>query len=495
MNKLVLKPENKKGKINADIYGHFAEHLGRCIYGGFWVGEKSSISGTGGIRDDVVDALQKLEIPVMRWPGGCFADAYHWRDGIGPREVRPQTINTHWGDVVENNHFGTHEFFRLCNRLGAEAYIAGNVGSGTVKEMADWLEYITCDKDSAMSRLRRNNGQDKPWNLKYFGIGNENWGCGGNMRPEHYADLFRRYQTYVRDYGEGNIYKIACGANGDDYRWTEVLMEKAADYIDGLSLHYYTISGSWEDKDPATGFGKDKWVESLNKTLFMEELIKEHGAIMEKYDPEKKVGLIVDEWGSWYQVEEGTNPAFLYQQNTLRDALIAGINLNIFNRHCERVQMANIAQTVNVLQSMILTRGEKIILTPTYYVFEMYKVHQEAALIDVELECTKYESGGDSIPVLDVSASRNKEGEINITICNLNPDSCETIRIYFGDGNENYSKITGRILTAESPDAHNTFSFPDRVTTGDFKSFKLTARGLQTTIPDKSVVLLSLSEY
>ncbi|MFS8572711.1 MAG: alpha-N-arabinofuranosidase, partial [Clostridia bacterium] len=390
MNRVIIGADLGSVTIEKYIYGHFSEHLGRCIYEGYWVGEDSDIPNIRGIRKDVVEALKKLNPPVLRWPGGCFADEYHWMDGIGPREKRPTMVNTHWGGVTENNHFGTHEFMDLCELLGADPYICGNVGSGTVQEMAQWVEYITFDGKSPMADLRRQNGREEPWRLPFFGIGNENWGCGGNMRPEYYADLYRRYQTYVRHFGKNRIYKIACGPNGDDYRWTEVLMREAGAYMDGLSLHYYTVPGTWAKKGSATEFDEDEWFITLKKALRIEELIKRHSAIMDRYDPLKRVGLIVDEWGTWYDVEPGTNPAFLYQQNTVRDALVAGLHLNIFNNHAERVKMANIAQTVNVLQAMILTDGPKMIVTPTYHVFEMYKPHQGATLLPPWVEAERY---------------------------------------------------------------------------------------------------------
>jgi len=376
--RLTIAVDRPTGRIHREIYGHFAEHLGRCVYEGLWVGEESSIPNVQGIRRDVLEALKKLNVPVLRWPGGCFADEYHWKDGVGPRESRRRTINTHWGGVTETNEFGTHEFMLLCELLGCEPYISGNVGSGTVQEMQEWIEYITLESGSSMADWRRANGREKPWRLKYFGVGNENWGCGGNMRAEYYADVYRRYQTYVRHYGDNRVFRIACGANAGDYHWTETLMREAGRYMDGLSLHYYTVPGTWMHKGPATGFGEREWFATLNKALVMDELIRKHAAIMDKYDPEKRVALVVDEWGTWYDPEPGTNPAFLYQQNTMRDALVAGLTLHVFHRHCDRVRMANLAQVANVLQSVVLTDGPKMVLTPTYHVFEMFKEHQGA---------------------------------------------------------------------------------------------------------------------
>lgn len=490
--KVLVNADIKKGKINKNIYGHFSEHLGRCIYEGIWVGEDSEIENIKGYRADVIEALKKLKIPVLRWPGGCFADEYHWMDGIGPKEKRPYMINTHWGGVVENNHFGTHEFMELCDMIGAEPYICGNLGSGTVQEMQQWVEYMTFDGKSPMADLRRANGREEPWKLKYFGIGNENWGCGGNMRAEFYADLYKRYATYVRNFGDNVIYKIACGPSGGDYTWTEVLMREAGHLMNGLSLHYYTLpTNSWVgSKGSATEFDEEEWFKTLKHTLVMEELVTKHSTIMDKYDPEKKVALIVDEWGAWYDVEPGTNPGFLYQQNTLRDALIAGINLNIFNNHCDRVQMANIAQIVNVLQAVILTEGDKILLTPTYHVFDMYKVHQDAQLLSVDFENVDYSYGDEKIPQISISASQDENGKIHISICNLNPS--QGIKMDFEIRGADVKKIEGKILTASEINAMNTFEESNRVKIEVFKNAKIENNHAICEIPSKSVVVIEM---
>lgn len=490
MEKLYIHAEHKKSKIRKEIYGHFSEHLGRCIYEGIYVGENSPIPNTNGMRNDVVEALKKIKVPVLRWPGGCFADEYHWKDGIGPKEKRKKMINTHWGGVVEDNSFGTHEFMELCRQLECEPYITGNLGSGTVEEMQSWVEYMTFDGISPMAELRRQNGQEKPWRLKYFGIGNENWGCGGNMRPEYYSDLYRRYQTYVRNFGDNKIYKIACGPNTDDYNWTEVVMQLAGKFMDGLSLHYYTVPGdTWENKGSATEFDEKTWYKTLKKTLFMDELITRHSEIMNKYDPDKRVGLVVDEWGTWYDVEPGTHPGFLFQQNTMRDALVAAINLNIFNKHSDRVVMANIAQMVNVLQSVILTEGANMILTPTYHVFELYKEHQDAELLESAL--TTDEVGVDEyrVPNLHHSVSMDGEGKIHITICNLSLTESRTINAQITG--KTVKTVSGRILTGEM-NAHNTFDNPERVKPVEFKDFSLEKDELKFTLPPVSVVALTV---
>lgn len=491
MSKIVVNTDIKKGKINKNIYGNFAEHLGRCIYGGFWVGKDSEIPNINGIRKDVVEALKELKLPVLRWPGGCFADEYHWKDGIGNPEERPKMVNVHWGGVTENNHFGTHEFFELCELLGAEPYVCGNVGSGTVQEMREWVEYMTFDGESPMANLRAENGNKEPWKLTYFGVGNENWGCGGNMRPEYYADLYRRYSSYVRDFGDNKIFRIACGANGDDYNWTEVLMREAGKFMDGLSLHYYTVPGDfWLGKGSATDFSEEEWFMTMKKSMFMEELISKHSTIMDRYDPDKKVALIVDEWGTWFDVEPGTNPGFLYQQNTIRDALIAGINFNIFHEHCGRVQMANIAQAINVLQAVILTEGNKMILTPTYHAFNMYKVHQDAELIDLNIEAPDYVCGEDKISQVSATASMDAKGKIHISICNLSPSKSADIQCELrGDV---MSKVTGTILTTDAMNAHNTFEEPEKVSPKVFNGASIAEGKLTAVLPAMSLVTLEL---
>ncbi len=488
--KIIINADVKKGKINKNIYGQFSEHLGRCIYEGLWVGKDSPIPNTNGIRNDVVQALKELKIPVLRWPGGCFADEYHWKDGIGDPESRPKMINTHWGGVVENNHFGTHEFFELCEQLETEPYICGNVGSGSVQEMSEWVEYMTFDGVSPMAELRAKNGHEKPWKLKYFGVGNENWGCGGNMRPEYYSDLYRRYSTYTRNYKGNNLFKIAGGANTSDYNWTEVLMRESARLMDGLSLHYYTMPLSWEDKGSATVFDELLWFKTMEKILYMEELVVKHGTIMDKYDPDKRVGLIVDEWGTWFNAEPGTNPGFLYQQNTLRDALVAGVGLNIFNNHCDRVQMANIAQMINVLQAMILTEGDKIILTPTYHIFKMYKVHQDAELVSTSLECEDYVNGDKSVPQLNVSASIDDKGILHISLCNLNPS--ETVEVTSDLRGATYTKVSGTILAADKMNAYNSFNDPNSVVPAEFKDVTIEDNKLSIVMPPMSVIVLNV---
>jgi alpha-N-arabinofuranosidase len=428
---------------------------------------------------------------VLRWPGGCFADEYHWKEGIGPRQSRPAMINTHWGMVKETNAFGTHEFLDLCEQLGCEAYIAGNVGSGTVEEMQDWVEYMTSDADSEMGNLRRENGRDKPWRVKFFGVGNENWGCGGNMTPEYYSDLYNRFQTYVRSYSGNRIVKIACGPGSVNYHWIRTVLERSGRRMDAISLHHYVRgSGNWTRKGSATNFDEKEWFALMKNTLTIYPLLKNNIEIMDEIDRRGRIDLFVDEWGTWWDVEPGTNPGFLYQQNTLRDAVSCGIFLNAFNQHCRRVKMANIAQTNNVLQAMILTKGEKMILTPTYHVFEMYKVHHDATLLPVDLDCGDYQFDDEKVPVIDVSASKDKSGKVHVTLCNLDPGNaaevaCKLIGI-------EAEKVSGRVLTANDMTAHNTFGSPETVKPAAFNDFSLSNDMLTVKLPAKSVVVLEI---
>ena len=496
MAKLYVNPNVKKGHINPELQGHFSEHLGRCIYEGIYVGENSDIPNVNGMRKDVVEALKEIQVPVLRWPGGCFADEYHWKDGIGPKEKRKKMINTHWGGVVEDNSFGTHEFMELCRQLGCKTYINGNMGSGTVQEMSEWVEYMTFEGVSPMADLRKANGHEEPWQVDYFGVGNENWGCGGNMRPEFYGDMYRRYQTYVRNYHPDKpVYKIACGANAGDYHWTDKVLETTFDhgngFMNGMSLHYYTLStGNWQKKGSALEFDEADWYRTLKATLKMEELIKGHGAIMDQYDPEKKIGMVIDEWGTWYDVEPGTNPGFLYQQNTMRDALVAGINLNLFNKNCDRVKMANIAQMVNVLQAVILTDGDRMVKTPTWHVFHLYKVHQDAELVESYVETKQIGvEEGVQIPDLSESASVGKDGKLYITLTNASLEEAGEVEAVLAE--TPVKSVRAQILTGAMK-AHNTFDAPDEVHTASFTQFAIKENKIEFTIPACSVLQLEV---
>ena len=497
---LKIDPFKKKSRISREIYGHFSEHLGRCIYGGIYVGNDPNIENVNGMRSDVVQALRRIRVPVLRWPGGCFADEYHWMDGVGPKENRKKTINTNWGGVVEDNSFGTHEFFELCRQLDCKAYINGNLGSGTVQEMAEWVEYMTFDGISPMAQMRAENGRKEPWQVDFFGIGNENWGCGGNMHPEYYANEYRRYQTFVHDYQKDRrLQKICCGPAEDDYDWTRRVLSVCYDrhgdsdrgFMDGLSLHYYVYPEGGQIKGSATEFDTEVWYKTLNKALYMDELITRHSEIMDEFDPEKKTALVVDEWGAWYTCEPGTNPGFLYQQNTMRDALIAGITLNIFNKHCDRVRMANLAQMVNVLQAVLLTEGAQMVKTPTYHVFDMYKYHQDAQLLESSLRTDMTGPDEWRVPELTESVSVDNSGVIHITMTNLSAENAVNVSVVMEQGNCRPGKIRGEILAGEMH-AKNTFEDPECVRITQFHSVTPAENGFAFTIPACSVVHLAV---
>lgn len=486
-----IYPNQGEQQISKHIYGQFAEHLGSCIYGGLWVGPDSEIPNTEGYRTDVLEALKQLQIPNLRWPGGCFADEYHWMDGIGPKENRPKMVNNNWGGTIEDNSFGTHEFLNLCEKLGCEPYVSANVGSGSVEEMAKWVEYITSEGDSPMARLRRQNGRDKAWDVKFWGVGNESWGCGGSMRPEYYADLYRRYATYCRNYDNNQLFKIASGASDYDYNWTEVLMQHVGNRMDGLSLHYYTVSGWSGSKGSATDFSKEDYYWTIGKCLEIEEVIKKHISIMDKYDPQKQVALMLDEWGTWWDEEPGTIGGHLHQQNSLRDAFVASLTFDVFHRYTDRLKMANIAQIVNVLQSMILTQEDKMVLTPTYFVFSMYKVHQDATYLPLDLTCDKITVRDNrQIPLISTTASRDAKGVIHVSLSNVDLEQTQDISIDLQQ--MTVKSISGQILTSSSINDHNTFDSPNRVKLSDFTGAKIEKGKLKISLPAKSIVTLEI---
>ena len=497
---VTIHADQGKQKIYKEIYGQFAEHLGSCIYGGLWVGENSQIPNINGYRKDVFDALKALQIPVLRWPGGCFADEYHWMDGIGPKEKRPKMQNNNWGGTIEDNSFGTHEFLNLCEMLGCEPYISGNVGSGTVEELAKWVEYMTSDGDTPMAKLRRQNGRDKAWKVKFLGVGNESWGCGGSMLPEYYADLYRRYQTYCRNYDGNNLYKVASGASDYDWNWTKVLMDKAGHTMNGISLHYYTVTGWNGSKGAALKFNPDEYYWTMGKCLEVEDVIKRHAAIMDQKDPDKKIGLLLDEWGTWWDEEPGTIPGHLYQQNTMRDAFVAALSLNVFHRHTDRLRMANIAQVVNVLQSMILTDQKgtgHMVLTPTYHVFEMYKGFQEATYLPCDVNVDSIEVRGDDhakdgrkVPAVSTSAAKKADGSIIMSLANVCLDKAQTLTINL-DGAQAKS-VSGRILTCKNITDYNDFDNTQVVVPTAFKDAKIKKNVLTVKIPAKSIVVLDI---
>lgn len=487
---VVVHADRPGAVIQREIYGQFAEQLGHGIDQGIWVGEGSAIPNIKGYRKDVVDALKAIHVPVVRWPGGCFADEYHWRDGVGPRKQRPVRRNLSWGGE-ENNAFGTHEFMDFAELIGAEAYIGVNVGGGTPREMGDWLEYLTADGQSTIARERRANGRNKPWKVAWLGIGNEAWGCGGHMRPAYYADLYRQFATFVHPAGNepSPIMRVASGANADDFAWTEGVMSAASDLIDAYGVHYYTLpTNDWKKKGSATDFGEDEWIATLHGALRMDELLNKHSAIMDKYDPKKRVALVVDEWGTWYDPAPGVAVPALYQQNSLRDALAAAMTLNIFHAHTDRVRMANIAQMVNVLQAMILTDQKRMVLTPTYHVFDMYQVFQGATSLPVEVRAPDYAFGNMHVPGVQASAGRDAAGVVHVGLVNPSPD--KTVRLHLHLSGARAKSIKGRVLTAPAITSINTFDHPEVVKPAPLAGVLPKGDEWTLSLPPRSVVVL-----
>lgn len=493
-NSVVINVSGAKDTINKNIYGHFAEHLGHGVYGGIYVGEDNKkIPNKNGLRLDVVDALKKLKVPVLRWPGGCFADVYHWKDAIGPKNKRLPIENVWWGNVREDNSFGTHEFLDLCEMINAEPYLAINVGSGTVQEGSDWVKYVNHKNGSSdLTDLRKKNGRAKPWNVKYWGIGNESWDCGGHMTAEYYSNLYKQYATFLTSYGNSEgLFRIAVGpGNIDDINWTETLMKNIPlKMIDGVSVHHYSVI-NWSKKGSAINYTENEYFTTMKQALRMEKMVSDNSKVMDKYDPAKKIALIVDEWGAWYDAEPGTNGAFLYQQNTMRDAMLAGITLNIFNNHCDRVKMANLAQCINVLQAVILTREEKMLLTPTYHVMEMYNVHQDALMLPVTVSSGDYSLGNEKLKAVSASASKDKSGTIHISLVNIDANKEQEVNIEME--NLAAASVTGRILSSGKLQDHNSFDNPEQIKPAAFNGATKNGNNISVKLPPFSVVVLTL---
>jgi alpha-L-arabinofuranosidase len=491
-NQLIVYTDSGAEKISRHLYGHFAEHVGHCIYGGFYTGAgNTAVPNMNGIRHDVVHALKDLHIPNLRWPGGCFADTYHWKDGIGPKHARPAIVNRWWGNVTEDNSFGTHDFLDLCEMLAAEPYLAANVGSGTVQELADWVQYVNFEGVSPMSDLRKRHGRDRPWQVKFWGLGNEAWGCGGNMTASYYANVYRQFATFMTGWSNTEkLFRIASGANSADYLWTETLMRDIPHtLLEGIALHHYAVT-DWNNKGPATGFSEAQYFSTMKAALRMDEVIAGHSAIMDVYDPQRRIALVVDEWGAWYDTEPGTNPGFLFQQNTLRDALVAGVTLHTFHRHCARVRMANLAQTVNVLQAVIFTDGEAMLLTPTYHVMKMFRVHHDAALLPMDAVVCGYASGDESLPAISASASADPQGIVHLSLVNIDMAKSQEISVILKGGE--FNQVHGSMLCSTHPDDHNSFVDPVRVSTKPFEDMHLADNRLELVMPPCSVAVLEL---
>ena len=479
--RLSVTQEAAGPRIEPEVYGQFAEHLGTGIYGGLWVGPEAKIPNVRGWRKDVVQALRRLEVPVVRWPGGCFADDYDWRDGIGDPATRPTRLNKIWGDVTESNRVGTHEFMDLVEQLGAEAYVAGNMGSLPPRSMSQWLEYMTSDSQSSLAEERRRNGRDKPWKVKYFGIGNESWGCGGSMRPEYQSDLHNQYETFLH----APVVRVASGDGQGNDHLVEVLMERSGAHMDALTLHYYTMPDDWSHHGSATGFDAAAWARTLKSATGIEKRIETVSRLMDKSDPTRRVALFVDEWGTWYDAEPGTNPGFLQQQNTLRDALVAALSFNAFHRHTDRVKMTNIAQMVNVLQALVLTDGSRMLLTPTYHAFELYKPFRGATPLKAELQTPTWHEGEIELPAVSVSAARAIDGSTLLALVNLDPQRPARVQTNL------IGAARGHVLTATEMDAHNTFAQPDALVLASYSSGRPDGP-LMLDLPPKSLVVVRL---
>ncbi len=496
--KITVDPSQSGPEINRHIFGHFAEHLGTGIYGGIWVGPDSDIPNTRGIRNDVVEALIELKVPNVRWPGGCFADQYHWRDGIGTPQERQSRINVSWGGAPEPNTFGTHEFFDFIDQIGSEAFISANVGSGTVQESADWLEYLTAT-GSTLAEERADNGHPEPYDVEFWGIGNEVWGCGGPFTAQEYITELKKFATFTTNYNtDVNTQFVAVGPDSFDefsFGYTEAIMEAWANRtwtwnIQGLSLHNYT-RGGYPPEIQATDFNEKQYAEVIQETLGMDEFIAENRAIMDKYDPDTEVSILVDEWGAWYAPTEGTNPGFLQQQNSQRDAIIAALNFNIFTRHAERVHGANIAQMINVLQAVILTEDEKMVLTPTYHAFRMYVPFQNATRIPVDFDAGKYQIDNIELPKLDVIAAKGKDDKIYVAITNIDPNNNASIELPFDD--YSIKEVKGETLFASEIDAINTFKNPENVTPKEIDT-KRSGNRISLTVQPQSLTVLTISD-
>ena len=482
--------------IDRNVFGQFAEHLGTGIYGGVWVGKDSPIPNVRGIRSDVVVALRALKVPNVRWPGGCFADEYHWRDGIGPAEKRRVQINSNWGGVPESNAFGTHEFMDFAEQIGADPYVSVNIGSGTAAEAAQWIEYMTAEKDTTLAQERAANGHPAPWKVPLLGLGNENWGCGGAMSATHYVEEMKRFANFTRNYnpaqrdGAARMKRLAVGWDSDKLDYTEEVVKAWKDHvyswdIDGISLHKYT-TGGWPPHLPGSGFGTEDYAASIADTLTMDTLITRQSAVMDKYDPAKKLMIAVDEWGAWLAPTPGSNPGFLQQQNSLRDGILAALNINIFARHADRVKVANIAQMINVLQAMILTDGGKMVLTPTYHVFRMYVPFQDATFLPVRFNAGELVLAGKTLPQVDAMAASDKAGQVWVALVNVDPDAGTSVTL------PGYRSAAGEVLTAPRVDSINTFAAPDAVKPAPIAG-KAGGGGVTIALPPRAVAVVKVS--
>ena len=455
MKKIYLMYPMEIGTVSPEIYGHFTEHIGGVIYGGIWVGKNSDIPNIKGFRKDIVEKLKAIHAPVIRWPGGCFAEIYDWRDGIG--ENRPTRLNwwTNRDGKYESNAVGTHEFMDFCEAVGAKAYFAANLTTVSPLHIRNWMDYCLSPKGSTTLACEREaNGHPEPFDIPYWGVGNENWGGGGEMTPQFYSDEFRRFATVLKnDFPNAELF--ACGEDAARYDWTHGFMrgvEACGVRFSGYAMHYYT-HGVGE----AIDFTEQDWDGQMKSAALMEDIIKRNWHIICGYGMENKARLVVDEWGCWHKENSGPSKGanLFEQQSTMRDAMVTALTFNIFNNHCDKVRMANAAQLVNNLHCLFLASGENCITTPTYHVFDLYQEHQGAKAIRTAV------SGKEDDAELTVSASV-KDGKTLVTVGNLSCKKDVTVSLESVGG-----KISGEaeavLLYSEDVHAHNTFEAPQTV--------------------------------
>lgn len=490
MSKIIISSNLNSDFISPELHSQFIEFLGECIYDGIWVGEKSDIPNYSGMRKEVVDALKVLAPPVIRWPGGCYADTYHWRDGIGERASRPVTYNENFGTYeTDNNHFGTHEFMVLCEMVGARPWLNVNVLSGGVREMREWVEYCNRSEKTALSMERAKNGSEKPFQVQYWGLGNESWDGGGRMTAQLYAEEYRKYSSAMplcdaRDPESGfKLTKIASGPDGNKpverVKWTKDFFEELGKYrtpdIDAIDLHFYNWNVE-KGEDSDVDFGEKEWYRVIDGCLELESIIKEQYELVNEgtknfpqkegfwETPEYKCDLVVGEWGNWHGASFRTRPA-LYQQCTIRDAITSALTLDIFHRNCDMVKMACVAQTVNVLNSLILTQDEHTILTSNYDVFLMYKVHRGAKKLEITEEEPDHRI---------YTFASEKEDKIYVNIVNTDMTDEKMVDLQFADSVD-AEKV--QVLVSDEITACNTVDQPNRIRMAEGKLPEKTEKG------------------
>jgi alpha-N-arabinofuranosidase len=497
--KAVVHADREIGTVRPDFHSHFAEHLGSCTYGGIWVGKNSPIPNIDGFRKATVEYLKELGVPVLRWPGGCFADDYHWRDGIGPASKRPRRVNIHWGKYTEDNSFGTHEFLAFCRLIGAEPYLAANVGTGTPQEMRDWIEYCNYPKGSALADERAANGSPEPFNVRYWGVGNELWGCGGNYRAEDAAREYRRFATFARAVGGNQVYLVGCGPSGNDARWTRGFMDTLAGGLtpNGYSMHYYE-GGSL----PPEQFTPEAMYQQFNTFPRVEQAVTAQRTLLDGYDPNRRIGLFLDEWGVWDRLTDNSKGR-LWQQSTMRSGVAAALGLNVFNRIADKLYMCNIAQIVNVLQSVLLTdgpEGKNCVRTTTYYAFMLFKPHRGNTAVEVETDAPRLTDfggrggrggrGGQPEPPPDMSLSASRQGS-KMVLSFVNPRHDVDMDVDCALRGATAKSGTAQILHDSDINAYNGFDNPDRIV---IKSHEVAVEvgRVRITLPSMSVATVTL---